>query len=135
MSDEEKASYPAPSDIARSFLEGLADRDFERLSKCFHPHARARLLIPPGLMTPTNAVGIAGKFRQWFGDADVFELEESDITQMSDRLHISYRIRLREDGEWYLCEQQTYCIVEEGVIEAIDLICSGFRPGEPARVS
>ena len=135
MSDKENANYPASSDIARSFLVGLADRDFERLSKCFHSYARARLLTPPGLMTPTNAVGIAEKFRKWFGNADVFELEESDIAQVSDRLHISFRIRLHLDGEWYLCEQQIYCMVEEGVIEAIDLICSGFRPSEPASVS
>ena len=85
-------------------------------------------------MTPANAAGIAEEFRQWFGNADVFELEESDIAQMSDRLHISFRIRLRLNGEWYLCEQQIYCVVEEGVIEAIDLMCSGFRPTEPARV-
>ena len=46
---------------------------------------------------------------------------------MQDRVHIAYRIREHED-QWYLVEQQAYCTISDGLIQRMDLLCSGFRP-------
>jgi hypothetical protein len=71
-------------------------------------------------------------YRRWFGDTDHFNIESSQITRVGDRLHIGYRIRLREGGLWYVVEQQTYSRLEDGSITRFDLLCSGFQPDEAA---
>jgi len=107
----------------------LGERDFQGLAQGFHPQVRSRLLIPDGLMTPTGPGGLAEEFRRWFGDADRFDIERSQITQVGDCLHVSYAIRLREEGQWYVVEQQTFSQLhpQDGTITRFDLLCSGFR--------
>ena len=89
-------------------------------------------MIPSGLLTPGDAKAIAGRFGQWFGDAEVFKLVRSNVGQVGDRTHLSYCFHLREAGRWSICEQQIYCEVRDGRIGAIDLVCSGFRPADSA---
>ena len=43
-------------------------------------------------------------------------------------ISLRYRIQLREHGGWYACEQQVYCWAQDGLIERIDLLCSGYQP-------
>ncbi len=113
-------------------VQCLDTRDFEKLADRFHPQVRCRLLIPGGLMTPLGARGLIRYFEQWFGEADHFNVEDSQMTRVGDRLHVGYRLRLREGGVWYLVEQQTYSLLEEGSIVQFDLLCSGFRIGSEA---
>ena len=42
-----------------------------------------------------------------------------------------YRIRNREDGEWYLVEQHLFATVSGERISHADLLCSGFRKLPP----
>ena len=105
----------------------LRERDFDRLADRFHPQVTCRLLIPSGLVTPLSVSTLMRSFRQWFAEAAHFNIEGSQITQVGDRLHVGYRIRLREGGLWYLVEQQTYSQLEGGSITHFDLLCSGFR--------
>jgi hypothetical protein len=46
---------------------------------------------------------------------------------MHDRFHMMYRFRAHED-QWYIVEQHAFCIVHDGEIKQINLLCSGFRP-------
>jgi hypothetical protein len=113
--------------MGEQIVECLGARDFERLADSFHPQVRCRLLIPAGLLTPLGASNLAGKYRQWFGEADRFNIERSRISRVGDCLCVGYSIRLREEGTWYLVEQQTFSQVEDGRIARFDLMCSGFR--------
>ncbi len=70
---------------------------------------------------------MASYIQQWFGKPDQLILLSSDVQPMQDRLHISYRFRAHKD-QWYLVEQQGYCFVQDGQIQRMDLVCSGFRP-------
>jgi hypothetical protein len=88
---------------------------------------RFRALIPGGLRTTEDRVSAANYFRKWFGDADQLVLLSSEAQPMHDRLHLAYRFRAHED-QWYIVEQQAYCIIQNGHILQIDLLCSGFRP-------
>jgi hypothetical protein len=124
-------SVKDPRHIGESFLSSLEARDFQQLAGCFHSEAQGRFLIPPGLVEAVGKLEIAGKFREWFGEADSFKIEESKVTALPDKLHISYRIRLHYEDTWYLVEQQIYAVVKEGLIDAIDLLCSGFLPISP----
>ncbi len=115
-------------ELATLFVDALRVRDFERLAAVFHPHVRSRLLIPSGLMTPLHVKGLMEKFRQWFGEADQFAVEQADAALIGGCLCIRYHIRLHEHGCWYHVEQQTYSHLEAGRIERLDLLCSGFQP-------
>ena len=75
------------------------------------------------------------RFRQWFGDADVFAIEQSEACTIGGQngdtggpcISLRYRIQLHEHGAWYTCEQQAYCWVQDGLVERIDLLCSGYQ--------
>ena len=120
------SSLPPP--VSASFLDALGRRDFEQLSGYFKPTPRARLLTPSALAMPSSAAGVGAKFRQWFGEADVFEVEQAEASAVGGCVSLRYRLHLREHGEWYTCEQQVYCRLQDGLIERIDLLCSGFQP-------
>ena len=66
--------------------------------------------------------------RRWFEEADLFDMQKTNVDVVVDRLHITYRIRLREEGLMYMIEQQAYCVVDDGHITDMKLLCSGFRP-------
>lgn len=114
------------------FLEGLANRDYEKLAASLAPGVRFRALLPPGPQESAGVDAVAGAFRSWFGDAEEFELVGAVVGEVGGRLHLSWRIRIRpapfDIGEsWHVIEQQIYADAGD-TIEAIDLLCSGFNP-------
>jgi len=117
--------------VAHVFLDALAVRDFQRLETCFHPESHFRALVPPGLREGTGPEETVGWLKKWFSGADHFEIVTSEINQVADRLRMAYRIRLHQPAGWHLVEQQVYCTVRDERIEAMDLLCSGFRPESP----
>lgn len=114
------------------FLEGLAARDFDRLGGSLAPAVQLRALLPPGPATWEGADVVAETFRSWFGGATDFELVDATVGEVGVRLHLSWRLRVRPapfgigDG-WHIIEQQAYADAGE-LIDAIDLLCSGFTP-------
>lgn len=65
--------------------------------------------------------------RRWFEDADLFDMQGTNVDLVVDRLHITYRIRVREEGLMKMVEQEAYCVVDDGHIRDMRLLCSGFR--------
>lgn len=131
LSAASTASPPHP--VVAAFLDALTCQEFDRLAACFHPTVRARLLTPSALAMPRDAAGVADKFRQWFGACDVFTVEQAEAGVIGDASachSIRYRLHLREHGAWYACEQQVYGWVRDGLVERIDLLCSGFQPAK-----
>jgi hypothetical protein len=128
--DDRQTADTAWKAAGERIVARLSERDFQGLAESFHPQVRCRLLIPDGLRTTLGPEGLAEELRQWFGDADRFDIEGSEITQVGDCLHVSYDIRLREGGRWYILEQQTFSHLhpQDGTITRFDLLCSGFRP-------
>lgn len=112
--------------LAEAFVDSLGRRDFSRLQELFHPQIRFRALVPPGVREAGDAAGAVGHLRRWFGDADAFVVLASTVGRAGPRIHVSYRIRLREEGVWSIVEQQAYLDEKEGRILALDLLCSGF---------
>jgi hypothetical protein len=53
------------------------------------------------------------------------------VGEVGGRMHVAWRLRLRPtpwgDDTWHVIEQQAYLRAGER-IDAIDLLCSGFRP-------
>ncbi len=128
--DNDSASAPMADGlaVAERFLQALQARDFRQLEACFHPEVRFCGLTPNGLREGTGAAEAARYLRRWFGDADVHELLAAGANQVVDRLHITYRFRTHDAEGWFEVEQQTYSTLADGRIQAMDLLCSGFRP-------
>lgn len=112
----------------RAFLEALTARDFESVEASLDPDIRFRGLLPGGLRELSGAAAVTDQLRSWFEEADAFEVEEIVAEDIADRLRISYRFRLHDEDGWAVIEQQAFCDVDDGRIERIDLVCSGFRP-------
>ena len=118
--------------VGETFLQALANRDFEALRACMQPEINFRALVPPGVRRATDASGAVNRLRLWFGDADSFEMLRTETGQVADRLSITYRIRLHDSDGWQVIEQRLYCNVgDDGRIGTLDLLCSGFLPEQP----
>jgi hypothetical protein len=122
---------PARWSIAGVFLEGLTTRDYTRLAAALDPAVRFRALLPGGTSEWHGRAETTEAFRSWFGSADRFEVVDATVGEVAGRLQMTWRIRLRPapfdigDG-WHLIEQHVFAEIADG-IEALDLICSGFR--------
>lgn len=118
--------------VGGAFLEGLTNRNFDQLAETLHPEVKMRALLPPGPMDFAGADVVAGALRSWFGDAQDFALVDAAVGEVGGRLHLSWRLRVRPapfgigDG-WHVIEQHVYADAGD-TIDAIDLLCSGFRP-------
>ena len=118
------------TDPAATLVAALAKRDFGLLGSTLAPDVRMRALIPPGLVELSGAAPAAERFASWFGGSDGFELVQSGTEEVGDRLHAFYRLRVKRSGDpWKIVEQHLFCALDNGRITALDLLCSGFRPG------
>ena len=123
------AQLSSATDAGAAFVAALAERDFGRLADVLAPGARMRALIPPGPIELHGAEQAAAKFASWFGSAEGFELLRSVTDEVGDRIHVSYRLRVKRTGNpWQVVEQHLFCSLEDGLITALDLVCTGFRP-------
>jgi TusA-related sulfurtransferase len=123
------AGMDAPDAVVERFAKAIAARDYVEIFSALARDARFRYLIPPGPGQKEGAAEAAAKFLEWFGDANELRIEGIVVEQLADRTSLRYRFLLREQDGWKEVEQQQYLDVnEDGLISAIDLMCSGFRP-------
>jgi hypothetical protein len=116
-------------DVGRHFVKALSERDLEALRAALSEDVRFRLLLPSGPQHEAGAAATAGRFMGWFGDAHPLELKASTVEWVADRLAITYRFRLHDGDGSKLIEQHLMVdLDEDGRVEAIDLLCSGFLP-------
>jgi len=124
-------AVPQP-DRGDTFLDSLAAQDFAQLGRALTPGARLRALLPSGLRERAGAEVIAEQFVRWFGDTQDFELVEATAGEVGDRLHLSWRLRMRAErlgAGWFTVEQQAYADTgDDGRISRMDLLCTGYRP-------
>lgn len=124
--------------IGAAFLEALTARRFTAARSLLADHVRFRMLLPSGLKTEADADATIGRFIGWFADADPVEVEASSAGDVEGRAAVSYRFRLHDADGWQVIEQHLMLDVDaDGRVDAIDLLCSGFRSiakDEPDRV-
>ncbi len=117
------------TELGTAFVTALVDCDAPRLAGTLATDVHMRALIPPGPIDVLGADAVAGKFLAWFGSAEQLELVRSHSEPVADRLHVSYRLRVKRSGApWKLVEQHALCAHDAGTITALDLVCSGYRP-------
>ena len=115
--------------VGAQLTAAIAAQDESAIAACFADDVELRALIPPGLRERTGASDSAALVASWFADSTELDLVDSSTSELSDRVHISYRVEGVEEGEPYIVEHHLYCTLDErGLIERADLLCSGFRP-------
>jgi SnoaL-like domain len=120
------------TDPGAALVDALAQRDFTRLADAFSPAVRLRALIPPGPVEVSGRDPAAARFASWFGGREALQLVDSTSAAVGDQFHVSYRLRVKDEGQpWRIVEQHLFCTLDGTGISALDLVCSGFRP-EPA---
>jgi hypothetical protein len=125
-----------PRSIVDRFLEGLTTRDYATLTAALDPSVRFRALLPPGPSEWHGPTDAAQVFRSWYENADAFEVVDTTVGEVAGRLQMTWRFRLRPapfdigDG-WHVIEQHAFADVTER-IDALDLVCSGFRAERPS---
>ncbi len=124
--------------VGAAFLDALAARRFTAARSLLADLVRFRMLLPSGLKTEADADATIGRFTGWFADADPFEVKASSAGEVEGRAAVTYRFRLHDAAGWRAIEQHLMLDVDaDGRVEAIDLLCSGFRSiatDEPDRV-
>ena len=122
--------------VSDAYVRALADRDSKRLQACFQPDIHLRALVPPGFQESEGAAAVTARLESWFGAAERIEIVRKDIYHVANRLHVRYRFREHySDGDSEIIEQDAYCNVREGFIEAIDILCSGHLPEPKAQAA
>jgi TusA-related sulfurtransferase len=132
------ASPREAREVGAAFLDALASRNFVAARSLLTDGVRFRMLLPRGPATEADADATIGRFIGWFADADPFEVEASSAGEVEGRASVTYRFRLRDADGWQVIEQHLMLDVDsDGRVDAIDLLCSGFRSiavDEPGRV-
>jgi hypothetical protein len=121
---------PENRSVGAEFARALADKDFGRLSALMHPQIDFRGLTPKRNWKASDPEAvISGVLRQWFEDDDEIEgLTHVETDSFSDRERVGYRFNIRNpDGE-FVVEQQAYLHAEDGRIDWMRVVCSGYRP-------
>jgi TusA-related sulfurtransferase len=125
-------------EVAAAFLEALRTRSFTAARSLLADHVRLRMLLPGGPATESGADATLGRFIGWFADADRLEVEASSVREVEGRGAVTYRFHLHDGDIWEVIEQHLMLDVDaDARVEAIDLLCSGFRSiakDEPDRV-
>lgn len=117
-------------DVATSFLEALARRDFEELAATFAPEGKLRGLVPTALREAEGREAIAERFGIWNG-AEEWELLEVDAEEFADVIKLRWRVASTDHALGQTVYEQTaYAAVGEGGIVWMNLVCSGERPTE-----
>jgi hypothetical protein len=121
---------------AGGFLERFAARDFPGLGFFLSDAVRMRALVPSGLREVAGPREVSDLMAFFFRDIREFELVDASVGAVGVTVYLRWRVRViggRFD-HWHVVEQQAYANVDDdGLIEDIALVCSGFR-SEIARV-
>lgn len=126
--------------LGEQWIRAITGGELDRLEQFCSPKILSRLLLPAGLVTVHNASDLVAEYRAWFGGCTDFKVEASRIGRVGEKLGISYRFLLQDHGDWYRIEQQLYCILKDGRVAQLHLLCSGFQlvglnePAAPANV-
>ena len=124
------ASDATADALGREIVTAVETRDWTKLAGCMSADVVFRALIPNETKPYREHIGpdaAAAQIARWFDDGDVHELLASTVETLADRLHVRYRVRNREDGQWFLVEQHLFATVSGDRITHADLLCSGIR--------
>lgn len=117
-------------DLGRAFAEAFAAKDFPRVSALLDPQVSFRGLTPNRAWEASSALAVVEEILSaWLEDSDLIdELLEVETGDFADRRHVSYSLRGHNQNGPFVVEQHAYFTENEGRIDWMRVLCSGFRP-------
>lgn len=120
-----------PTEIGGLFAEALAKKDVPRLLDVLDPEIDFRGLTPGRFWEASSATALVGDvlLGAWFEAHDHIDaLEDVQLGSVADRDRVAYQLRVSNPDGVFLVEQQAYFSVENGRINWLRILCSGYRP-------
>jgi hypothetical protein len=117
--------------IGERFAQALAKKDQQGLLDVFDPEIDFRGLTPGRFWEATSATAVVDDIilGAWFeADDHIGSLEDVQLGAVADRDRVSYLLRVSNPDGVHLVEQQAYFGVENGRINWLRILCSGYRP-------
>lgn len=115
-------------EMATRFVESIGRRDFETMATFLHPDVRFRAFTTNHEFAMIGPAGVVSIFQDWFCSLAQFDLVETSVEPMSDRIRIRYQGDVIYDVEEHTFEQQAYCSIADGLISDLMIICTGPCP-------
>jgi hypothetical protein len=116
-----------PVALGEAFLTALEAQDLEGIEALMTPEVRLRALTPGQVLGGFGPAARATMW-SWWGAYDRLEFLWKRAEMVSTKLHLSYRYLEWTGDQATLCEQQVYCVVEDGLIADMSLLCAGSLP-------
>lgn len=113
--------------IGTTWIQAIVDHDYQRISRLCQVNVRSRLVTPSAIDKWESADDLISSIRGWFGDTSHIRAEHGRVDQVGQKLAINYRLTFQEEGKWCSAEQQVYGSLRDGLMERLDLLCSGFQ--------
>lgn len=116
--------------VGARLIDALTRRDFVDLAACFTSDVHLRAVLPRAVLELRSAREVAGKFEDWFGGSDAFQLLDASAGRIGPRQYLRWRIRMCSPGTAggpRVVEQHVFTRGSE-LVESLDLLCSGFQP-------
>ncbi len=113
--------------LGRGWIRAITEGAPDRLQEFCQPDIASSVLTPKRYVNLDNVADLVAKYRLWFGECTDFQVLDSRVGMVGDRLGIFYSLYLQEHGDWYRIEQQLYGTLRDGRVERLHLLCSGFR--------
>jgi hypothetical protein len=125
--------------VGEKFVRALAGQDRAALRAVLADQIDFAALTPSRHWTASTPeeVVIEIILGKWFGPGnEIVEVERTTGGSLPDREHLSYRLRVRRDGQDHLVEQQAYYNTAAGPeggeqISWLRVLCSGYRQIDP----
>jgi hypothetical protein len=114
-----------------SFARALAHQDKDALCAALARTVDFQALTPRRHWQTSTARQAAEEIilGHWFGaGTQIVELCSVVTGRVAECEHVAYRMRVREDGDDYLVEQQAYYRTDGPRIAWMRILCSGFQP-------
>jgi hypothetical protein len=119
--------------VAERFVQALAGRDRDELLSVLAPDVDFRGMTPGRFWEAATAEDLVDRVLfSWYEPQDVVE-EVLDVTRdwVVDREHVGWRFAVRCPDGKYVVEQHAYVMVDDGRINFMRAMCSGFRKVDP----
>jgi hypothetical protein len=116
--------------IGKRFAHAVAEKDRSGLLDLLDSAIDFRGLTPGRFWEAGSATVLVDEIilGAWFEASDNIDaLEDVQVGSVADRDRVSYRLRVTNTGGVFLVEQQAYFGVEDGRINRLTIMCSGFR--------
>jgi hypothetical protein len=112
------------------FARALAAKDEAALRAVLAQGIDFKALTPGRFWESTSPGEIVDGFvlGTWFdAGSNIIELRSVSTSQVCDREHVAYQVRVRRGEDDYLVEQQAYYDTEGDRITWMRILCSGYQ--------